>query len=129
MESLVLDANPKLYIDRCTTTGGLWLDDGECTKLYDFVLTRGQDRDHTLSDQREERGGWSYLFQLFSQLPLKVWNPTRRLPIVTYGIVSVLFITHILGIWAANSPNFGLFCGDTFRPQMGSKSASSDPCR
>ena len=27
MESIVLDTKPTLFIDRCTTTGGLWLDE------------------------------------------------------------------------------------------------------
>ena len=104
MESIVLDAKPTLYIDRCTTTGGLWLDDGECTKLYDFVLTEGQQSDHTLSDARTTRGVWSYFFQLFSQLPITVWHPSRRPPLVTYGIVSILILTYLLSLWAEGEP-------------------------
>ena len=55
MESIVLDSKPPLTLDRCTNTGGIWLDDGECLKLYDFVLERGQNKDHTLSEERETR--------------------------------------------------------------------------
>ena len=72
MESIVIDSKPPLTLDRCTKTGGFWLDDGECLKLYDFVLERGQKKDHTLGEARETRGIWSYLFQLFSQLPLSL---------------------------------------------------------
>ena len=99
MESIVLDSKPPLTLDRCTNTGGIWLDDGECLKLYDFVLERGQNKDHTLSEERETRGIWSYLFQLFSQLPLEVWHPTRRRPLATYTvlflIIAIFFLQYL----------------------------------
>ena len=57
-----------------------------------------------MSDARTTRGVWSYLFQLFSQLPITVWHPSRRPPLVTYGIVSILILTYLLSLWAAGEP-------------------------
>jgi len=104
MESIVLDAKTKLTIDRCTKTGGFWLDDGECEKLYKFVLARGQDKNHTLGEQRETRGIWSYVFQVASQLPLEVWHPTRRMPVATYGVLALIIITYLMQLWARATP-------------------------
>ena len=115
MESIVLDSKPPLTLDRCTNTGGIWLDDGECLKLYDFVLERGQNKDHTLSEERETRGIWSYLFQLFSQLPLEVWNPTRRRPLATYTvlflIIAIFFLQYLetLTPWSSDERLVRLF--------------------
>ena len=100
MVSIHLDAKPELVIDRCESTGGLWLDDGECAKLYDFVLKQGQAKDHALGEGREQRGVMSYLFQLVSSMPLEVWNPTRGRPVVmlsTLGIITLVFILQLLG--------------------------------
>lgn len=100
MVSIHLDAKPTLVIERCRSTGGLWLDDGECSKLYDFVLKQGQAKDHALGDAREQRGAMSYLFQLFSSMPLEVWNPTKGRPIVmwtTLLVIAGVFIAQMFG--------------------------------
>ncbi len=104
MESITVDSEPPLTLDRCTKTGGFWLDDGECLKLYDFVLARGQEKDHTLSEKREARGIWSYLFQLFTQVPLEVWHPTRGRPVTTYFVLFVIFATFGLQLLGRVSP-------------------------
>ena len=82
-----------------------WLDDGECRKLYDFVLERGQNKDHTLGEARRDPGVWSYLFQLFSQLPLEVWHPTRRRPVMTYTVLFLIIAIFFLQYLETLSPS------------------------
>ena len=115
METLRFDSKPPLEIDRCKSTGGIWLDEGECEKLYRLVLEKGQDKEHPLGAGREQRGALSYLFQLFSSLPLEVWHPTRTKPLAmlaTLVIVVGVFIVQILGL--DGDASFGDWLVDLF---------------
>ena len=103
MVSLHLDAKPELVIERCVSTGGLWLDDGECSKLYDFVLEQGQAKDHDLGEAREHRGVMSYLFQLFSSMPLEVWHPTKGRANVMWTTLTVIGFVFIAQIFSSAS--------------------------
>jgi membrane associated rhomboid family serine protease/Zn-finger nucleic acid-binding protein len=92
MEHIVLVSDPPLEIDRCQSTGGIWLDTGECARFYEVVLAAGQEKDHQLGKGRTERGAGSYIFQLLSGLPLESWNPTRKRPAGTLWVIAVTIL-------------------------------------
>ena len=72
----------EVRVDVCGQCRGIWLERDECKKLRNIVLSAGQDPRTPWGGAA--RGVPSYFFQLLSGLPLEVWNPAQRLPIVTW---------------------------------------------
>ena len=102
MERIILKCDPPLEIDRCISSGGIWLDRGESVQFYEQVLQAGQDKDHKLGKARSQRGVASYFFQLFTSLPLESWNPTRKRPIGTFFVIALtlaVFGLQMTGQW------------------------------
>jgi membrane associated rhomboid family serine protease len=121
MEKFSLASNPPLIVDRCKSTGGIWLDDGECVKLYKVVLQMGQKRDKksTLTKNARDETVGRYLFQLFSNLPLEVWHPTRRSPVITYSFISLIVLFFLVQLNATTAQSGWL---DLYTPLLDNSS-------
>ncbi len=90
-------------VDTCPTCSGLWLDAGEVRRLTAGRLDaappapavqRRADDVGTLNQPppgEEKTGvGW-YLLQVFTDWPLEVYNPRRRLPVVCLALLAACF--------------------------------------
>ncbi len=100
LESLVLrHGKDEVTIELCPTCQGLWLDAGEGSRVAAVVTAAIQE-----SPQLQEPGFWSYLLQAVSGIPIEVWNPVRRRPWLTIGLLGSLtavflaqFAVHLFG--------------------------------
>lgn len=82
-------------VDLCKECSAMWLDAKEGRKLRDIVMKAGQT---TLTDLVSDQlpSIPTYLFQLFSGLPIEVWNPKRKHPTITISLILTLY-----GVFAA----------------------------
>lgn len=80
---------PDVEVEICASCHGFWLDDGEGPRLADILEV-----DHQKEMQAESRraNALVYLFQLFTQLPIEVYNPMRRVP---WFVLSVIGATAV----------------------------------
>jgi membrane associated rhomboid family serine protease/Zn-finger nucleic acid-binding protein len=102
-----------VVVDHCGECGSLWLDSGEGQTLASIVESASAERaasaesaESALEDEfvlqqdaAAPKGAGSYLFQLFTGLPVEVWNPVRRRPVAVHALVllmSLLFLTEIV---------------------------------
>lgn len=113
-----------VVVDHCDTCGALWFDHGEAQKLVSIVqhaeaegaFAGGRDSmgrryagpngpdarydiDHDLDSAQnasEKPGLPIYLFQLFTGMPVEVWNPVRNRPVITPGLVALLVFAFVL---------------------------------
>lgn len=76
-------------VDLCPECRGMWLDASEGMRLRNIVMSAGQSGETGMS---ERPGIPSYLFQVVSGFPREVWNPMRRPPRVTLGIIVTLYL-------------------------------------
>lgn len=74
-------SDASVLVDVCPHCQGMWLDRDEGRQLH--ALVEGGLRGHGI-------GG--YLFQFVTQLPLEVWNPLRRPPLLVRGLLVVLAV-------------------------------------
>lgn len=98
-----------VVVDHCDTCGSLWLDVGEGEKLSSIVQAADQAGtfsapssswtapvDEDLAYQQTHTappGVGTYVFQVFTGMPIEVWNPVRNVPYVTRGlVVGLVFI-------------------------------------
>ncbi|MBI2567814.1 MAG: rhomboid family intramembrane serine protease [Candidatus Schekmanbacteria bacterium] len=86
IEHLVSFAGRGVEVDVCPACAGLWLDAGECLTLRDLVHEGGQHPEMGLAPKPT---AMSYLFQLFTALPLEVWHPLGRRPLVTTFLLAL----------------------------------------
>ncbi|MDP2344706.1 MAG: rhomboid family intramembrane serine protease [Deltaproteobacteria bacterium] len=78
-------------IDACQTCKGIWLDANEAHVLQKIALQSGQ---------VSAGAGW-YLLQLFTGLPLEVYHPVRRRPLMVWAlIVSCIAVFVVELVWA-----------------------------
>jgi membrane associated rhomboid family serine protease/Zn-finger nucleic acid-binding protein len=77
-----------LEVDHCLRCHGLWLDRGEAKHLQSLVSRSHQEREDL------EPGFWMFLVQAVSGTPIEVWNPVRRKPWVTYGLIAALCVIY-----------------------------------
>ena len=94
-----------VVIDRCEDTGGLWLDAGEGDKLRSLLQKAAQAKDSPLESQRPDLHAGTYLFQLFSGIPLEVWNPRTRFPWTTLWVMAVCIGVFALQLTSQQSSN------------------------
>lgn len=81
----------RVEVDLCGRCSGMWLDAEEGVKLRDVVMRAGQSAETDFVPEGERPGVTSYLLQLFTGLPMEVWNPTHRRPAVTIGLIAVIY--------------------------------------
>jgi len=91
----------KVEVDVCEQCAGMWLDAEEGMKLRDIVMEAGQEAGADLVAAADRPGIRSYLFQLFSGLPVEVWNPRRGFPAATVALVGSLFAIFVAEFLAA----------------------------
>ncbi len=79
-----------LEIDSCSECRGLWLDPGESESLLD--LSRRVHAENADPGWRFGATGaaLTYLLQLFTLVPVEVYNPVRRRPVLVYGLLGLL---------------------------------------
>jgi membrane associated rhomboid family serine protease len=85
-------------VDLCNDCRGLWLDAREGQRLRRILLRAEQDRAHSLAAERPPPGLGAYLFQLFTGMPLEVWNPVRTRPVLVWGLLAVLIAVAIFEV-------------------------------
>lgn len=83
-------------VELCPSCAGMWLDAREGLALREIVLLAGQEKDTGLADRASRHGVAGYLFQLFSGLPVEVWNPKRRTPWATLGLTGGLLTIFLI---------------------------------
>lgn len=114
-----------VVVDHCDTCGALWFDRGEAQKLVSIVQqaeaegafagqrdTLGRrvneqavarqglydieaEIDHA-QDSTEKPGLRIYLFQLFTGMPVEIWNPLRNRAVATPALASLLVVIFVL---------------------------------
>ncbi len=115
-ETLEYARGTALYIDRCKSCRGIWLDAGELKRIRAVTAQRrrltlespppadAQLRDLAGTGRILEGGGSSpgvYLFQLLTALPVEVDAPRQRFPWVTLGLILscvAVFLYQLLGV-------------------------------
>jgi membrane associated rhomboid family serine protease/Zn-finger nucleic acid-binding protein len=85
-------------VDVCPTCRGLWLDEHEGGRMVRVIEAHDDER------ASAEQLGWkSYLFQLFTGLPVEVWNPVRNRPWVLYGLIASLVAVFGWEAWVSTA--------------------------
>lgn len=78
-------------VDVCPSCRGLWLDPHEGGRLQRIVNAHGHQR-----HQAEHHPSLKeYFFQLFTGMPIEVWNPVRTRPVVVQGLVAMLVAIYV----------------------------------
>lgn len=80
-------------VEICPSCHGLWLDDGEGPQLAAVL-----EADHQQELLAESRRGnaLAYLFQLFTQMPIEVYNPRRRAPRFILAVIAATAVCFAL---------------------------------
>ena len=103
-------AAESVEIDLCPECVGMWVEPQEGKRLREIVMAAGQRKGTLLSDFASNPGMGTYLFQLVSGLPIEVWNPYRRFPVLTTGLIGLFIAVFALMSNADNAQRmFGLF--------------------
>ena len=76
-------------IDICNQCGGLWIEQPKLAALRDLLSAEDQARGQA---QDDAGGVKTYLFQLFTGMPIEVYNPVRRKPVLLYNTIVLLFL-------------------------------------
>lgn len=87
---LFRDERESVEIDLCPACAGMWFEPSEGKRLREIAMSAGQEKETSLSEFASDPGLGTYLFQLFSGLPMEVWNPRRRVPAVTLAAIGLL---------------------------------------
>jgi membrane associated rhomboid family serine protease len=116
-ETLEFAHGTALYIDRCKSCHGIWLDAGELKRIravtaqrHGLGLESPPPADARLRElarpHRVLQGGGSspgvYLFQLLTALPVEVDAPRERYPWVTLGLVVTCVATFLYQLFAVD---------------------------
>lgn len=101
---LLNDQRESVDIDLCPECAGMWLEPKEGKRLREIVMSAGQETDTELSEFASNPGIGTYLFQLFSGLPIEVWNPRRRFPTATLTLIGLLGAALVATLAASNPP-------------------------
>lgn len=106
MHAYVLASDTEgVQLDHCPTCSGVWFDDKEGQKL--FRIMRDNRAKHSEKEKEKEEdspGLWSYLFQLFTQLPVEGYHPTKRRPILMYTLLVALIAAFAWEISVVSNP-------------------------
>jgi membrane associated rhomboid family serine protease/Zn-finger nucleic acid-binding protein len=101
-------------VDVCHRCQGIWLDLHEARLLQQAVQGM-RTSEATLAvagdapEGEDRRGpGW-YLFQLFSGLPVEVWNPVKVRPLVVHALMALLVIVFAGELLLASSDRLEAF--------------------
>lgn len=90
----VRSAGDEVEVDVCPSCEGIWLDRDEGRRLRTIVATARH-------ASARSPGVASYFFQLFTGLPIEVWNPVRTTPVVVWGLaiamIGVFLVQMLLG--------------------------------
>jgi membrane associated rhomboid family serine protease len=73
----------------------MWVDASEGRALHELV-SGAQEFARRRSEGGESPGIASYFFQLFTGLPVEVWNPVRKRPILVYALIVMLVLVFVL---------------------------------
>jgi membrane associated rhomboid family serine protease/Zn-finger nucleic acid-binding protein len=118
---VVVPGGGHVEVDTCPTCRGLWLDAGEARRLTAGRLVTASlpPRAPTQPVEvgslnapppgEEKTGvGW-YLLQLFTSVPVEVYNPRRRLPVVCLALIAACTIAFVVevGLAVAGDKEFG----------------------
>lgn len=92
----VVAPHGSVVVDHCQACGGLWLDALEGDQLARLLRT-GVETGEPPPGVADRKPGWrSYFFQLFTGLPIEVWHPVKKTPLVVYSLVAVLTVAFVL---------------------------------
>ncbi|MEW5851586.1 MAG: rhomboid family intramembrane serine protease [Myxococcota bacterium] len=109
---LVTSHTGEVVVDVCGQCGGLWLDALEGERLARIVA--GGVAVPASPDEKPSLR--SYFFQLFTGMPIEVWHPTRRRPVLIYMLLATLTGLFLLEAWViAGSDD----AGQAFAHQFG----------
>jgi len=86
----IVNNGTTVVVDVCKQCGGLWLDAEEGDHLA--AVLRGEQREGS----PRQPGFRSYLFQLFTGMPLEVWHPVRRRPVIMQMLVATLIALFVV---------------------------------
>jgi membrane associated rhomboid family serine protease len=87
------DSRP-VVVDVCPRCSGLWLDEGEGATLKRIL------DDHDSEREGAQSGSWrTYIFQLFTGLPIEVYNPVRRRPWLLYTLILSIVGAFVWQLW------------------------------
>ncbi len=94
---LVTFKKDNVQVDTCPHCEGLWVDAHEAVKLRMLIEAA-----HTEADRKssglDKPGVGSYLFQLFTGMPIEAWNPIRNPPVVMRTLVGLLCALYVLQV-------------------------------
>jgi len=88
----------RVEVDTCPRCQGLWLDEGEGALMMRVLEAHADER-----EDADERGWKTYLFQLFTGLPIEVWNPVKRRPLFLYGLMASIVAVFFWQLWVIGS--------------------------
>lgn len=97
----VMQGNVSVVVDVCTQCDALWLDASEGAHLARLLGSAGV--------ERSQPGFRSYLFQLFTGMPVEVWHPTKKRPVLVYSLLALLpalFLLELTAIGAMGDVSF-----------------------
>ncbi|MBU1412478.1 rhomboid family intramembrane serine protease [Myxococcota bacterium] len=90
-EVILRHGRDEVTIEVCPECRGIRLDAGEGARVQSIVTAAIQE-----SPQLQEPGFWSFMLQAVSGIPIEVWNPVRRRPWLTIGLVVTLTVVFLV---------------------------------
>lgn len=85
----------QLPVFACGTCRGVWLDHAVARSLAAAPPPAVSPSD-AAEDAAPPPGVATYLFQAFTGMPVEVWNPVRRKPVVVYSLVAALTVVYAI---------------------------------
>jgi membrane associated rhomboid family serine protease len=103
---LVAWGGDAVELDACGACRGVWIDAREGPRLAAIThAAHAQLGAGPTGEEGKKPGVLSYLFQLVTMVPIEVWNPVRRRPVVVYSLVAVLAAIFGVELVIQNGPN------------------------
>jgi len=87
----------EVEVDTCEQCKGLWVDAHEARALK-AIIDAAQNEAARKSQGLDRPGVGSYLFQLFTGMPVEAWNPVRARPVIMHTIFGALILFFVMQV-------------------------------
>lgn len=90
----------RVEVDACGVCHGLWLDAGEAAELDEITKHAAAEANGPGASKGQAAQFGAYILMLAAAIPIEVYNPVRRKPVIVWSLVAGLTVLFVLEIAA-----------------------------